>query len=106
MDNTLATLGLCRRAGKLVYGFDAVIDSIRPPDGVKGKPKPGGVLIVSDLSEKTKKEVRFQCAKENVPVTELPHTLDDIKQVIGKRTGVLAVLDGGLYDSAVRSINK
>ena len=99
MSKTLSTLGLCRRAGKLIYGFDAVAEAVKPPDG-----KVSGVLVASDLSEKTKKEIRYECGKAEVPVTELPETLDDIKQVIGKRTGVLAVLDDGLYKSVVGSI--
>ncbi|MBQ9383436.1 MAG: ribosomal L7Ae/L30e/S12e/Gadd45 family protein [Ruminiclostridium sp.] len=99
MSKTLSTIGLCRRAGKLIYGFDAVVEAVKPPDS-----KVSGVLVTSDLSEKTKKEIRYECGKAEVPVTELPETLDDIKQVIGKRTGVLAVLDDGLYKSVVGSI--
>ena len=101
MSKALTTIGLCRRAGKLIYGFDAVAEAVKPPDS-----KVGGVLTASDLSEKTKKEVRYECGKANVPVTELPETLDDIKQVTGKRTGVLAVLDDGLYKSVVNSISQ
>ena len=97
MNNTLSTLGLCRRAGKLIYGFDAVDAELK-----KDKTAVCGVLTASDLSEKSKKEVRFICAKKDIEVTELSETLDDIKGVIGKRTGIIAVLDNGLY----KSINK
>ena len=98
MDKTLTTIGLCRRAGKLIYGFDAVVGEMKAkPDGM------GGVLITSDLSEKTKKEVRFECEKHGIKLTEIAGTLDDIKNIIGKRTGVLAVLDEGLYRSIVLS---
>ena len=94
MNNTLSTLGLCRRAGKLIYGFDAVDAELK-----KQKTAVCGVLIASDLSEKSKKEVRFICAKRDTDVTELTETMDDIKSVTGKRTGILAVLDQGLYKS-------
>ncbi len=98
MDKTLSTIGLCRRAGKLVYGYDAVAAEVKErPSAV------GGVIIVADLSEKTKKEVRFVCEKSGTKVTEIAGTLDDIKNTIGKRTGVIAVLDAGLYDSIVNS---
>lgn len=94
MNNTLSTLGLCRCAGKLIYGFDAVAAELEKPGTAVC-----GVLLASDLSEKSKKEVRFICAKKDMAVTELTATLDDIKSVIGKRTGIIAVLDNGLYNS-------
>ena len=100
MDNILATLGLCRRAGKLICGFDAVMGEVKDNGG-----KVGGVLIASDLSEKTKKEVRFGCSKAGVGVTEIPETLDELKQATGKRTGVFAVLDDGLYGSIIKNIH-
>ena len=98
MDKSLSTLGLCRRAGKLIYGFDAVVGEVSSPGG-----KAAGVLLAADISEKTAKEVRFECEKRGVPVTVLGCTLDDIKDVLGKRTGVLAVLDSGLYGSVVKN---
>ena len=79
-------------------GFDAVAEEV-------GKGKVSGVLLTSDLSEKTKKEARFVCGKAGVPVNEIPETLDDIKDITGKRTGVIAVLDEGLYGSLIKSTN-
>ena len=55
MSKTLSTIGLCRRAGKLIYGFDAVVEAVKPPGS-----KVSGVLVTSDLSEKTKKEIRMK----------------------------------------------
>lgn len=99
MDKALSTIGLCRRAGKLIYGYDAVCAEIKAHGD-----KVSGVLTASDLSAKTKKEVGFECSKANVAVTELPYTLDEIKDATGKRTGVLAVLDDGLYGSVIGSL--
>ena len=48
MNNILGTLGLCRRAGKLVFGFDAVADEVKNP-----KSKVYGVVLASDISEKS-----------------------------------------------------
>ena len=99
MNNRLSTLGLCRRAGKLIMGFDAVTEEVRL-SGTKVK----GVLLASDLSEKTKKEVRFECGRAEITVTEIPETLDELKEITGKRAGVIAVLDEGLYGSIVKTI--
>ena len=97
MKNSLGTIGLCRRAGKLVFGFDAVKDEIMKPDR-----KVKGVILADDLSEKTKKEVNFVCDKFGVIVHTPGITMDEIKGVIGKYTGILGILDEGLF----RSITK
>ncbi len=97
MKNSLGTIGLCRRAGKLIFGFDAVKDEISKP-----KSAVSGVVIADDLSEKTIKEVRFVCDKYGVEICKPNVTMDEIKGVIGKYTGILGILDEGLF----RSITK
>lgn len=97
MKNSLGTIGLCRRAGKLIFGFDAVKDEAMKPDS-----KISGVIIADDLSEKTVKEVKYICSRCGKPVSSPGVTMDEIKDVIGKYTGILGILDDGLY----RSITK
>lgn len=97
MNNILGTLGLCRRAGKAIFGFDAVIDELKSPKG-----KAYGVVMAADLSVKTKKEVLFYCGKYNKPAVTVNATLDEIGGVMGKRTGVIAILDKGLFNSITK----
>lgn len=97
MKNALGTIGLCRRAGKLIFGFDAVKDEITKPNS-----KVSGVILADDLSEKTKKEVLFVCNKYGIDAYFPEITMDEIKGVIGKFTGILGILDEGLF----RSIKK
>ena len=92
--NFLSTLGLCRKSAKLIHGFDPVCDELKNP-----KSKIAGVVIAKDVSEKTQKEMRFFCDKYETMLFVCENTMDEIKNVIGKRTGVLAVLDEGLYKS-------
>ncbi len=92
--NFLSTLGLCRKSGKLIHGFDPVCYELKNP-----KSKIAGVVIAKDVSEKTQKEMRFFCDKYETMLYVCENTMDEIKNVIGKRTGVLAVLDEGLYQS-------
>ena len=66
------------------------------------KSKISGVVIADDLSEKTKKEVNFICGKHNISVCAPGITMEEIKGVIGKHTGILGILDDGLF----HSINK
>ena len=85
---------LCRKSGRLIHGFDPVCEELKNP-----KSKIAGVILASDVSEKTQKEMRFFCDKYSALLSQCDCTMDEIKSVLGKRTGVLAVLDEGLYAS-------
>ena len=94
MTRFLSTLGLCRRAGKMIYGFDPVCDEIK-----SAKSKVCGVALAKDVSEKTLKEITFVCEKYGVKLFQSDADMDEIKAVLGKRTGIIAILDEGLFGS-------
>lgn len=75
MKAALNMLGLCRRAGKLVSGEQAVIKCIR---------KGGAYLVVLDAaaSANAKKAVSDACAHRAVPFREMPE--NDLGNAIGK----------------------
>ena len=56
MNRALSALGLARRAGKLNWGFDTAVEAMR--GGACGV-----VILAADLSDKTKKNVRFEAEK-------------------------------------------
>ena len=58
-------VGICRRAGHLFIGFDAV--AALAADG-----RAKQILLASDLSEKTAKELRFVAEKHAVPLAVIP----------------------------------
>jgi len=99
-NKLLSLLGICRKAGKLVHGFDAVSESVK-----QGTAKL--VLVSCDISPKTKKEIEFISSKTNTKVITAPVTMSGIEQKTGKRAGVLAILDDGLAkavnEAAVRA---
>jgi len=88
-DKLLSTLGLCRKAGKLVWGFDATAQAV-----AGGKAKL--VLLARDLSPKSAKEIRFLCEKHKMKAVDIPVSMDEIWYRLGKRAGILAVTDQGL----------
>ncbi|MDR0197795.1 MAG: ribosomal L7Ae/L30e/S12e/Gadd45 family protein [Oscillospiraceae bacterium] len=94
MNNTLNTLGLCKKAGKLIAGFDTV---------AANGGKISGVIIARDLSEKSKKEIAYHCGKHGKPLHEINETMSQIGGVLGKRTGIIAILDDGLYNALIKS---
>lgn len=86
------TLGLCKKAGKLISGFDSVIDELKKP-----KSKAAGIILASDVSEKTKKEAAFFADKYGVELFVIDDTMAEIQTVLNKKTGVFAILDEGLF---------
>lgn len=93
----MQTFCLCRRAGKLIIGFDAVADEMR-------KRTPGGVILASDVSPKTEKEVLFRAEQNGIEVIKAAFTMDTAKDAIGKRAGVFYVTDVGLFGSVRKHI--
>ena len=84
-------LSICRKAGKMEMGFAMLKELI--PTG-----KISGVVITTDISPKSSKEVHFFCQKYHVPVCNLPLTMDEIAHIIGRKAAVIAVLDAGFFD--------
>lgn len=87
MNNILSNLGMCRRAGKLVLGFDSVCDLLSK-DNLNVV-----VFLTSDASQKTIKEVKYHANKNGVEVGMLPVTKLDICEILNKPFAVLAVID-------------
>ena len=90
----LGNLGLCKKAGRIITGFDAVVEEMKNP--VKST-KIAGIITSSDLSEKSKKEIAFYCNKHTKKCVEINHTMAEIESIIGKKTGIIAILDQGFY---------
>lgn len=90
-NRILSALSLCRRAARLVLGFDPVKEAILQ-DTAKG------VFVTQDVSAKSKKEIEFICSKWNRSVVVLPVCMEDVKASVGKRSGIIAVTEQGFAD--------
>ncbi|WP_295152156.1 ribosomal L7Ae/L30e/S12e/Gadd45 family protein [uncultured Ruminococcus sp.] len=98
-NNKTGLLSMCRKAGKLVMGMDMVKDAC-----AAGTAR--AVFIADDLSAKSQKEVRYNCARYDVKMYKLGVTMDDIAYGVGKRTGVLAITDAGFAKSCVKGLEE
>ena len=94
MNKLLSLLTMCRKAGKLQMGFDAMKEAL-----TGGKAK--AVIIAADVSPKTEKEARFFADKYNVPVQKTVTALDEIFTALGKRAGILTICDEGFAKKAL-----
>lgn len=85
------------RVGKIVFGTDAVIDSINYK-------KAKLVLVTEDASEKTKKNMLFLCDKNKVPCIIFGNK-DEMSHAIGKGNKVVfAIKDKNLVSGIEKII--
>lgn len=81
-------LTICRKAGRMTMGFDSVKESIQT-----GKAKL--VLLATDISAKTEKEVRFFAGKNSTEVYTIPVTIAEVEFGTGRKAGVMSICDEG-----------
>lgn len=98
MSDIKGTLSICRRAGKLIGGMDEVKASCR-------KKESQCVLITSDFSEKSRSEIAFECERTKTPMLDIPDTMFDIAETVGKRYGVMSVTDKGFAKAIMKKLN-
>lgn len=90
---------MCRRAGKLTVGMDEVKNACR------GK-RAFGVLVASDVSNKSLKEIKYVCSVEGVALYDTAMTMNQIGECLGKVYGILAVTDAGFMRSMAKKLTE
>lgn len=83
----LGWMGLCKAAGGVTSGFDSVLGEVRC-----GKSKL--VMIASDASERTRKQIKDKCQFHGVKCVECGFSSEEIGHAIG-RDSTVAVSFGG-----------
>ena len=98
----MGAVGLCRKAGKLVMGTEAVCLALR-----EGK-KPCGVLAAGDVSQNTAKRLRDKCATYGVPLYFVTENGETLAAAIGKgaKTAAVAVTDAELWHLVLSRLEK
>ncbi|HHU84452.1 MAG TPA: 50S ribosomal protein L7 [Clostridiales bacterium] len=95
--NDLNMLGLCRRAGKLSPGHDAVKMSIR-----SGRAKL--ILITSDASDRLKKEISNLAG--DIKIIFLQENIEELSLFIGRKAAVLSVDDENFAKGIISRLNQ
>ncbi|MBE6726379.1 MAG: 50S ribosomal protein L7ae [Ruminococcaceae bacterium] len=93
-------IGLCRAAGGVTVGFDAVLNDVRA-----GRAK--FVLVASDASDRTRKQLKDKCNYYKAPCFEGAWTSEKLAEMLGRRSGcVAAAFTGkGPYESVCRALS-
>ena len=99
MNNKIGLVTMCRKAGKLVMGMDMVKDACNTG-------KACAVFAATDFSPKSLKEIKFNCYKNGIKLYSLGMTMDDIHFGLGKRTGVIAICEGGFAKACAKGLEE
>ena len=87
-NKLMLCLGLCARAGKIIFGVPMICDAMRR----KGESKvPVIVFESSDTSENTHKKITDKCGYYKIKVVRLKKNGIELAQALGK-TGSLAAI--------------
>ncbi|MDO4460485.1 MAG: hypothetical protein Q4C42_10515 [Clostridia bacterium] len=89
-EKFLNMMGLCRRAGKLVWGYDSCVTAVK--DGTAK-----GLIAASDISPKTLKNLKFEGDRAKLETVTVSVETIELSYAVGKRAGVYAVLDEGFF---------
>ena len=94
----MGLVGLCKKAGKLTFGFDAVLRAVL-------KKKSGTILISCDFSVKSLNNIKEKLNNFNAQIIILREiTMQDIYCVLKKKTGVILIEDEGFVDAIKKSL--
>ncbi len=77
-------LGICKRAGELISGYDSVTDTF---DKVQL------IIIAEDASDRVKERIELRCKQNQVPLIIYGSSIEYGKALGTKPTVLLAVLD-------------
>ena len=103
-DRLLSFLGLCRRAGYLIYGADTVQKSIREGKTVLA-------LAAADISPHSLGDTAHTAEQRGVRLIALPYPKAELSAALGKSCGIIGITDRGfaqkiltmITDSAARA---
>ncbi len=98
MDKGLQLLSMCRRAGKLRAGFDAVEQAARRREAA-------AVLLSCELAERTRRNAEQFCRQTNTPLYSIPYTFDDLAPFLGRRAGILCITDAPFAKALVAALS-
>ncbi len=87
-EKLINIMTMCMRSRRMTAGFDTSKSALA--DGTAQL-----IIVTSDASAKTEKEIRFFAAKSGTEVIKADFSSLDAQNTIGKKAAVIAVCDSG-----------
>lgn len=91
-------LGLARRAGKIVFGTESVMQAIE-------KRKVKAIVIAQDAAERTKRHFIEQAQEKNIPIREVDN-MENLSKSIGQENkAIVGIMDGNFSKQIIKWID-
>lgn len=92
-SKVLALLGFASKAGKLSFGMNEAKISLE-------RDKSKLIVVASDVSNKSQKEIKFSSAQKNISVLIFNDiSIESLSKAVGRKCGIISVNDNGFADS-------
>lgn len=88
INKVLSMLGLCKKAGKLRQGFEAVKESAVNNEIYL-------ILLSDEIAENTRGKAENVAYNAKIPLETIPIGLQKLGEQTGKKAGVLGIADQG-----------
>lgn len=95
-NKVLRLLGLATRAGKIAFGTESVIDTIK-------KNKASLVLVAEDAAERTKRNI-MRIAEENKVPIKIYESIETLSKSIGKENKAIIAIKDKNFSSEILKI--
>lgn len=93
----MSLLGFAAKAGKLSFGMDAAVGAVKAG-------RASLLTVAGDISEKSKKEVKFFADKYSVRLLVLRgFNIETVTAAVGRKCGILSVNDSGFADAFLKA---
>ena len=95
-NKVLRLLGLATRAGKIAFGTESVIDTIK-------KNKASLVIVAKDAADRTKRNIQRIAEENNVPV-KFYESIETLSKSIGKENKAIIAIKDKNFSSEILKI--
>lgn len=89
VNKVYGLLGICAKSGKLISGTDIILENL-------AKKKISLVIVAEDASEKTIKNIKYYCEKENVKLIIYGNIEENSKSIGKHNRAIIGILDKNL----------
>ena len=93
-DKFLALIGFASKSGNLSFGADSVKESLK-------RNKAKLIIVAKDISDKSRKEIKFFASKSNIPVLDAEYDIACLSHATGKKGGIISVNEIGFANAIV-----
>lgn len=91
-------LGICAKSGRLISGTDIILENL-------AKKKVSLVIVAEDASEKTIKNIKYYCEKNNVELLIYGNIEQNSKSIGKHNRALIGILDKNLANSIKKVIH-